>query len=106
MVTKEQYFMILGLYNKLGNPLFKRTKIISREEFCNYLNISKTNSNTYNKIITILSSCLNVHPSFENKKNIEINIPNLDKFIRQTEYFKLVDKFIYTSTHGVAETGV
>ncbi len=106
MITEEQYFMILKLYNRLGNPFFKKTKILTKEEFCEFLGISTTNSNTYNKIINLLNDCIKIYDYLNNKKKLEIKIDKLDDFIRATNYFKLTDKFIFVSTHGVAETGI
>jgi len=105
MITKEQYFMILKLYNELGNPFLKKTKKITKEEFCNYIGISKTNYNTYLKMVSLLSNCINVHLFFSNQKILEVNIDKLDELIRKTFYFQLTDKFIFMSTHGLAETG-
>lgn len=108
MITKEQYFMLIKLYNKLKKGFFVKKEVLKRLEFCQIIGIKQTNYNTYKQITNYLKNvnCLNFTYSIQNQKCLKIDLKKLDKIIRNTEYFKLTETFIHKSTHGLAETGV
>ena len=95
MVTKEQYFWLVSLYNS-------KKKEFSRKEFCKTINISDTNSKSYNQIIYILKEnfIVSIADGFSNQIKINLNRDKLERFIRKTCYYKSTDDFIHKSTFG------
>ena len=100
MITKEQYFWLVCIYNS-------KLKSYNRNGFCKIINISNTNSKSYNQIINILkeNNIISFGDDTSNQIVIYINRNKLEKFIRKSDYFKLTDEFIHKSTL-FAETGV
>ena len=95
MISKEQYFWLLDVYNS-------KIKSFSRNEFCEVINISNTNSRSYNQIIYILKEnfIVSIADGFSNQIKINLNRDKLERFIRKTCYYKSTDDFIHKSTFG------
>ncbi|MBU1027939.1 MAG: hypothetical protein KKF48_02740 [Nanoarchaeota archaeon] len=95
MITKEQYFWLLEVYNF-------QIKSFSRSSFCEIIHISNTNSKSYNQIINLLkdNKIISIGKGYSNQIRIYVDKNKLEKFIRKTEYYKKNDDFIHKSTFG------
>jgi len=95
IVTKEQYFWLINLYNS-------KKREFNRNEFCEIINISTTNSKSYNQIINLLKekNIVVINESFRNQIKIVLDRTKLERLIRKSIYYKLTDDFIHKSTFG------
>jgi len=97
MVTAENYFRIMNIYNT------KKSQF-ERADFCDEIGVTMTNSFTYKKIIDILTffDCILLKPSLENRKSykIIIDLKKLEKLLLSLNYYKKTDEFIHKCMWG------
>jgi len=95
--TAENYITILKIY-------ISKKSSFEKIEFCKLVDITQTNTITYNRIVDILEHygigkkvC-----SISNLKGVRIIIDRkeLENFILKTKYYKLNDKFMHTCMFG------
>jgi len=92
MLSEKNYFRILNLY-------VAKKKKLTREEFCDILDINYDNTQEYKTIRNYISTCLTFkYVDFTNKKIIYVNLKELEEIIRSTYFFCLNDNFIHKST--------
>lgn len=96
-LTPQNYFIFLKLY-------LSKISEFERKHFCNTLGISIDNSNTYNRVMSILSlhNIAYTCNSLFNPNGIKIIIDRnaLAKFLLRSKYYKMTDSFQHSYMVG------
>lgn len=90
-VSPEIYFFLCRL-------AISKKKEFNRKELCASIEITESNSKTYNKVMKILKDNLIV-PEREHTKYLPIFVDKkkLEKFLFNTSHYKLNDRFIHST---------